>query len=142
MKKHSRHIALVLLIFIAYPFVFQTFHILYHDHGHTAGNLPAISGDYHECSSHDHSDNSRGKNNKPEDSPFTVRYTGIYEQSGHDHKHCPLCEHEFAKFSVKSLFYISFKDERFLLVNNYLYQNPSVLYTGNHRSLRAPPPFS
>jgi hypothetical protein len=140
MKKHSRHIALVLLLFIAYPFVFQTFHILYHDHSHTAGNWLANSGNHHECSSHDHSDNTDGKTNKPGKHHFPHQHiAGIPEQPDHEHEHCPLCEHEFGKFSVKSLFHIYFKDERFTLVNNYLYRDPSVLYTGNHRSLRAPP---
>jgi hypothetical protein len=136
MKKHSRHIALVLLLFIAYPYVFQALHILYHDHSPTAGN-------YHACSFHGQCDNSGGNKDKPDGPSFPGKnLAGIPEHSDHEDADCPLCEHEFAKFSVKSLYYISFKDERFSLVNNYFYQDPSVLYTGHHRSFRAPPTIS
>jgi hypothetical protein len=143
MKKHSRHIALVLLLFIAYPYVFQASHIINHDHSHNAGNRSANSGNYHACSSHDHCDNPDGNKDNPDGSSFPGPYlAGVPDHTDHEDAYCPLCEHEFAKFSLKSLYYITFKDERFSLVNNYFYQDPSVLYTGHHRSFRAPPSVS
>jgi hypothetical protein len=140
MKKHIQHIAIILLLFIAYPYVFQAVHILSHDHSHASGNRSANSGYYHSCSLHDHCDNPAGNQEKPDGLSFSGPYfEGIPGNSDHEHEQCPLCEHEFAKFSVKSIFYTSFEDERFSLVNNYFYQVPSVLYTGHHRSFRAPP---
>jgi hypothetical protein len=144
MKKNTPYIALLLLVFIAYPFVFQTVHIISHDHGFSLMNTSDPgNGQVHFCSPHQNKcedparkDNS---NNFPLPGQQLVSSPGYSDLEG---SHCPLCEHEFAKFSLEKLFHITFTNERVLLVNNYFYRNPSLLYTGNHRLLRAPPPVS
>ncbi len=140
MRKSTRHIAFLLLIFIAYPFVFQTLHVISHDHGHSGPiRSDNVKGQIHACTFHrDKSDGPAGQEDNPgKPAPAGQHFSGSPEYPGHEH--CPLCEHEFAKFSLETLFHISFTDERVSLVNNYFYRNPLVLYSGNHCSLRAPP---
>jgi hypothetical protein len=141
MRKSVRHIAFLLLIFIAYPFVFQTLHVISHDHGHTRPVRSGIvNGQLHDCTfHHDKSHDPAGQDdNSHKPVPAGQQFSGTHEHPGHEH--CPLCEHEFAKFSIETLFQVSYTDDRFSLVNNYCYNNPPVLYNGNHCSLRAPPP--
>jgi hypothetical protein len=142
MKKHIRHTAILLLIFIAYPFVFQTLHIMFHDHGHDHVQKPGLShGQIITCTPHMKNCGHSAQiphNHDGTALPFQHALDNP-ECSGVDYGHCPLCEHEFAKFSISSLYAISFSDERVSAINTCFYQNPPVLYQGTHISLRAPP---
>jgi hypothetical protein len=141
MKKSVQNIALLLLVFITYPFVFQALHILYHDHGHSLDNsenglvyicLPPAGV----CSGHH---DTRDLSAIPQ-LPFPVIGTVPDSETGGNH--CPLCEHDFAKFRVSNVYQIVYGNENFSLVNTNFYQIPPVLFTGNHISLRAPPRLS
>jgi hypothetical protein len=139
MKKNVQNIALILLVFITYPFVFQALHILYHDHGHS----PDINGLTHSCIASGASCNSNNDDRHHSSVPallFHILSAVPVTESGGNH--CPLCEHDFAKFRVGSIFQIAFSNETFSLVYSDLYQVPGILFSGNHISLRAPPHLS
>jgi hypothetical protein len=143
MKKSTRHIALLMLVFIAYPFVFQAVHIISHDHYLHIDGSDTGRGHVHFCPAHHNKCEESFRKDNPDEPSFAgQQFLSSIGLSDHEGNHCPLCEHEFAKFSLEKLFNISFADERISLVNNFFYRNPSVLFTGNHRSLRAPPPAS
>ena len=157
MQKHIKHTALLLLLVIAYPFIFQSLHIIYHDHSrHTArhhavnhgtlnhtsplsGSCTHTPGDDPHHFPGDHNHDSSGERSG---TGTDIRYfssTVIPENKDHDHKECPLCDHEFAKFKLERSMNIFFLEEIFTIINTSFYQNPAVLYTGNHISPRAPP---
>lgn len=142
MKINFGNIALLLLVFIAYPFVFQTVHIISHSHGFSRINKTyAGNGHVDFCSSHHNKCEDPAREDHSNKPPLPgQQFLKNPGNSDYVVSHCPLCEHEFAKFSLEKLFHISFADERFFLVFDYFYRNPPVLYTGNHRLLRAPPP--
>ena len=142
MKKGIQNIAIVLLFIIAYPFVFQAAHILSHDHGHShTHSLNPVSGNLHECPRHDGRLDASGTGfDGLNDYEYSAgRQLSILQQYDNTGKHCPLCEHDFAKFKIDAIFQIATSGERFASVNSDLHQNPPVLYTGNNASLRAPP---
>lgn len=152
MQKHIRHTASFLLLVIAYPFLFQTLHIIHHDHNHDAGhshmngrsnqsNCSALSGF---CSNNDGlaDDHTSGQNCNVNPDHRDNLYIVSPATTLHDHEECPLCEHEFAKFNLKRSMDVFFSEEIFTTVNISFYQNPPVFYTGNHISLRAPPRIS
>lgn len=152
MQKHIRHTASFLLLVIVYPFLFQTLHIIHHDHNQDAGhshmngrsnqtNCSSLSGF---CSNNDRLADDRSSSQNCDVNPDHIEnlYIASFKTTLHDHKECPLCEHEFAKFNLKRSINIFFTEEIFTTVNISFYQNPPVLYTGNHISLRAPPRFS
>jgi hypothetical protein len=141
MRKNIQHIAFLLLIFTAYPFVFQTLHILHH-HGHSVNSgLNTGMVHTHACSSdHDkYGDYDPDTDNSANHALSGRFYLRSSQQDENGEVHCPLCEHEFAKFSLGTFQEVSFTSERLSLVSTYFYQSPPLLYTGNCTSLRAPP---
>jgi len=152
MHKHCRHTASFLLLVIVYPFLFQALHIIRHDHEHYAGqshmngrsnktNCSSLSGF---CSNIDElaDDHPSGQNCDTNLDHRDILYIVSQLATIHDHEECPLCEHEFAKFSLNRSMDIFITEEIITSVDISFYQNPPVLYSGNHISLRAPPGFS
>ncbi len=153
MQKHIKHTALFLLLVIVYPFLFQALHIIHHDHNHAAGHRHVVDqSNKSSCSS---LTGFCSNNDGPSDDHHHYRancdanldHKDVLNivspaKTVHDHEECPLCEHEFAKFNLKRSMDIFFTEEIFTTVNTSFYQNPPVLYTGNHISLRAPPRLS
>ena len=144
MKKHVQHIAYLLLLFIAYPFIFQTLHILYNDHGHTHSHCRADQHSYikfcssvNGCGHSSKNTNHAAGSNHPEQ-----HYVNIHDQFAGEADHCAICEHEFAKFSISKIFNICFTSEIFSALTPFPYRNPLVSFNGNNVSLRAPPPVS
>jgi len=141
MQKHLKYTSVFLLMVVLYPFLFQSLHIIYHDHhqGHSC-NGEVIHGSLNYCLS------PSGSCGQP---PGQASGTGHGADgpacrvnpatTGHAHDECPLCEHEFAKFNLKRTMNIFFSEEILTMINTSFYQNPKVLYTGNHISPRAPP---
>lgn len=157
MQKHIKYTALILLLVIAYPFLFQSLHIIYHDHSHHSSRHLAVNhgslnhssplsgscthypGDDTHQSAGNHNHNPSGNKSEAGDElPYALCLVNP-ESNIHDQKECPLCDHEFAKFKLERSLNIFFSEVIFNIINAYLYQAPPVLYTGNNVSLRAPP---
>ncbi len=140
-KKNSQYTAWLLLFFLAYSILIQNLHILFHDHGdiHNPCNQ-GQTGIAHFCTSDNVCGHSSGSINQGDD-PGYPKQPGINkpDHPSHEAVHCPVCEHEFAKFSITKIFNIDFSSEILSFVTLCLYQTPCILYNGNHVSLRAPP---
>lgn len=156
MQKHVRHTAFLLLLVIAYPFIFQSLHIIYHDHSHhsahhvvnhgglnhsspLSGSCTHEPGDNMHHTSGDHDHDPSGKKSGGVTELWYLSCTLLPESKDHDLKECPLCDHEFAKFKLERLLNIFFSEEMFNIINTTFYRNALVLCTGNNVSLRAPP---
>ena len=144
MKKHVQHIAFLLLLFIAYPILFQTLHILYNDHGHAHSHCQANQHSYmHFCTSGNGCGHSSGNTNFAVSSDHPEQhFINNHDHLANEADHCAICEHEFAKFSISKIFNICFTSEIFSTLTAFLYQDPLVSFDGNNVSLRAPPPVS
>jgi hypothetical protein len=135
MKRQIRYTVLVLLAVIIYPVGYQNFHILYHDHGHLKshsvceGILNSGSSDSfaHECW-------NDSKEIEENEFPY-YQYNKVID-------HCPVCEHEFAKFSHAGIYNIANIYDFFSTINDFLYHPPVLSLSGTHISLRAPPYLS
>ena len=135
MKSHIRHAALVLLAVILYPVGYQNFHILYHDHGHQISH--SVCESILNSGSSDSSEHECGNdNNGVEENELP------YYQFNKVVDHCPVCEHEFAKFSHTGIYTVSTIYDFFSAIKDYVYYPPALAYSGNHISLRAPPLLS
>ncbi len=143
MKRYSQHTACLLLLFFGYSILFQNLHILLHDHGDYNSNCSsesAHSRTAHFCISDKGCGHSSGGTDQ-DNYPDHPKQPGINNSDHNTHKaiHCPVCEHEFAKFSFTKVFNIDFSAEGIEFVTSCHYQAPRILYKGNHISLRAPP---
>ena len=141
MKKHTQYIAFLLLLFFGYSILFQNLHILLHDQGYIHNNCtPGQTGTAHFCISDKGCGHSSGSINQ-DNNPDHPKQPGINKPDHHSHEavHCPVCEHEFAKFSIIKIINVDFPSEILSFVTLCLYQAPRILYNGNHVSLRAPP---
>lgn len=154
MQKHIRHTTFFLLLVIVYPFLFQALHIIHHDHdhNHAAGHRHVVDqSNKSSCSSLtgfcSNNDGPSDDHHYRQNCDANLDHKDVLNivspaKTVHDHQECPLCEHEFAKFNLKRSVDIFFTEEIFTTVNISFYQNPPVLYTGNHISPRAPPRLS
>ncbi len=141
MKKHTQHIAFLLLLFFGYSILFQNLHILFHDHLDIHNNCTSgQTGINHFCASDNLCGHSSGSIDQ-DNNPGHPKQPGINQPDHHSHEavHCPVCEHEFAKFSITKIFNVDFSTEFLSFVTPGLYKAPRILYDGNHVSLRAPP---
>jgi hypothetical protein len=119
MNRIIRHIALFSLLVFAYPIAFMTFHVL-HDHVPDASCV-------HNCCQHSSQTNQEGN-------PEATDQTQVSENS-----HCLICEYEFAKTEVTPA-KDSPKVETYLCNSaKDLYRQIFVAFSGNNKSLRAPP---
>jgi hypothetical protein len=144
MKKHNRHIALVLLTVIIYPYISQSLHVLNHDHGHmhiygtTAGTATGQS-----CTST--GNGCFHHNSEPGTDEGAAGTTVIAFEALPDSQSaapCTLCEHEFARFFLTRIYKIVFHGEMVCTFNPFPYNEPSGIFTFSHISLRAPPHVS
>ena len=144
MKKHNRHIALVLLTVIIYPYISQSLHVLNHDHGHmhiygtTAGTATG-----HSCTSTGNGcihHNGEAGNNEGSSGTIGTAFAALADDQSA--APCTLCEHEFAKFSLNRVYNIVFHTEMVCTFNPFPYNEPSGIFTFSHISLRAPPRLS
>lgn len=142
MKKHNRHIALVLLIVIIYPYISQSLHVLSHDHSHMHlyGSAAGTSNS-NICTSADndcHHQSARHNENSDAAVPGEVAFKALPDDQVTSAP-CTLCEHEFAKFSLNRIYNIVFHREMLCTLNPLPYNEPSGIFTFSHISLRAPP---
>jgi hypothetical protein len=139
MQKYTRHIALALLVVIIYPYIAQSLHVLGHDHGHIhIYGLAAGGHGNHSCTA----DNGCHHHNDEGDNPEATTAPGVTFSSLPDERSnapCTLCEHEFAKFSLTSIYTIEFDQYKIGTFSPVPYSEPSGIFTFSHISLRAPP---
>lgn len=141
MKKHNRHIALVLLAVIIYPYISQSLHILNHDHGHMhIYGVASGTATGHFCTPADDCHHQGSGNNENTDAagPGEIAFTTLPDEQV-DSGQCTLCEHEFAKFSLNRVYNIAFHRDIVCTLNSLPYNEPSGIFTFSHISLRAPP---
>ena len=156
MQKHLKYTAIFILMVVVYPFLFQSLHIIYHDHQHGSGHIPGISPvSRNSCSVHTGLCSHAGSHEPEKDPPAgpgsdskTGRSPGLIfctvndHEPFHSHEECPVCEHEFAKFSLDNTSYTLFTEDIIAIISPLFYLEPAILYTGNHKLLRAPPLLS
>jgi hypothetical protein len=139
MHKYTRHIALLLLVVIIYPYIAQSLHVLGHDHGHmhVYGVAPGAHGNY-SCTP----DTGCVHHNNPANDRESTGIRGVTlttRTDGGSDTPCTLCEHEFAKFSLTSIYTVVFGQDKIGVFGPVPYSEPSGIFTFNHISLRAPP---
>jgi hypothetical protein len=137
MHKYTRHIALLLLVVIIYPYVAQSLHVLGHDHGHMhLYGVAGAQGNY-SCTPDAgcvHNDPVGDRESTGIHGATLQALTGDRSDSP-----CTLCEHEFAKFSLTSIYTVVFGQDKIGSIGPVPYNEPSGIFTFNHISLRAPP---
>ncbi|TVR73439.1 MAG: hypothetical protein EA408_04870 [Marinilabiliales bacterium] len=156
MDKFTRHKALLLTALIMFPFVSQTLHIIFHDHHHDAGHIHGIAQESsnscpahagccshtirHGQKHHTLAGTDRAGENDTLHEPVSPVFNG--QEFTHLHEECPLCDFELAKFSLDYSVYIFFTEDIISVIYPFFYREPAILYTGNHKLLRAPPLLS